>query len=439
MFAHLFRFVRLFLFAAVAHRTLPRLRTFLPRGIAVLLLAPAAVCLGQANSPQSTPSPAAERQPSDQTRPPAVTPELPASATATQRNEPAPAITEDELRAQLVGKDLFLRGGYLDNTLVFNEDGVFTGHSPQGSYTLCGIRILKVRVLKHKVELEGQRYGLHFLGALPSEDPTRAVDRVNITPKKKVVRITIDRELVVKSRQQRHGKKDAPTQTTSVSPAPTIAAAPNLTSTNGQSDAADAQAESATLSSQERSAGAKRVAAMPSQAHANQVLLGALSNIFAQAFDARMMASMPDFWKLYYEAVDDRSDDGPGNSSVLSQNMVDRKARLIATPEPASNQFAQDYGVAGMAQYHVVVGADGKARRIVVARPIGFGLDENAVDSIRKASFAPAIKDGKPAPVMLDMSFVFRIYSKRTNVESKVEPERRLDAASLPGPFSLHP
>jgi len=49
---------------------------------------------------------------------------------------------------------------------------------------------------RHKVELEGQRFALHFLGALPYEDPTKAVDRVNITPKKKVVKITIDRELV---------------------------------------------------------------------------------------------------------------------------------------------------------------------------------------------------------------------------------------------------
>ena len=35
---------------------------------------------------------------------------------------------------------------------------------------------------------EGVRYGLHFLGALPNEDPTKAVDKVEITPKKKVVR-----------------------------------------------------------------------------------------------------------------------------------------------------------------------------------------------------------------------------------------------------------
>jgi len=47
--------------------------------------------------------------------------------------EPAAEITEDEVRKLLAGKQLFLRGGYLDNTLSFNEHGVLIGHSPQGS------------------------------------------------------------------------------------------------------------------------------------------------------------------------------------------------------------------------------------------------------------------------------------------------------------------
>ena len=64
-------------------------------------------------------------------------------------------ITEDELRTMLVGKELFLRGGYLDNDLGYNEHGILIGHSPQGSYTLCEIQIDKVHLSKHKVETRG--------------------------------------------------------------------------------------------------------------------------------------------------------------------------------------------------------------------------------------------------------------------------------------------
>lgn len=118
-------------------------------------------------------------------------------------------VTEEELKQMLVGKPLYLRGGYLDNSLSFNEHGGLIGHSPQGSYTLSAIEIDKVHLTKHKVELEGARYGLHFLGALPYEDPTKALDRVKITPKKKVVRLTIDRELVVTPKKKKEGKGEA--------------------------------------------------------------------------------------------------------------------------------------------------------------------------------------------------------------------------------------
>jgi TonB family protein len=94
--------------------------------------------------------------------------------------------------------------------------------------------------------------------------------------------------------------------------------------------------------------------------------------------------------------------------------------------------------VAGVAEYHVVVDADGKPAEIAVARPIGFGLDESAVAAIRKATFEPAVKDGKPVPVLLNMVVEFRIYSQRTAAESQQPaPEKAPEAPSLPGPYSV--
>jgi len=95
------------------------------------------------------------------------------------------------------------------------------------------------------------------------------------------------------------------------------------------------------------------------------------------------------------------------------------------------------FGVAGMALYHAVVGADGKAAEIAVARPIGFGLDENAVAAIRKASFQPAVKDGKTVPVLLDLVVQFRIFDKRTAAPSAPEPADKPAETILPGPYSV--
>ena len=123
-------------------------------GAMALLLALAAV---NVRAQQAAPAPAATSQTPAQTQSSPATPQpaqtpapTPAPAPAETQPAPAPAvahgsagqapepgsITEDELRKQLEGKDLFLRGGYLDNTLTFNEHGVLIGHSPQGSYTL---------------------------------------------------------------------------------------------------------------------------------------------------------------------------------------------------------------------------------------------------------------------------------------------------------------
>jgi TonB family protein len=419
---------------------------------------------------QPTPTPSTETQPAQQPVPAPSTETQPAPqqpTVAPETTQPAPvtltaqalaaahvatqaanttqtqsdAVTEEELKQLLVGKALYLRGGYLENNLAFSEHGALIGHSPQGSYTLNGVQIDKVRLTKHKVELEGARYGLHFLGALPYEDPTKAVDRVRITPKKKVLRITIDREIVVTPKKKKENKEGQEKfkwgWRKTEAPAPTAATTP--AAPDEMSEADQLKASIAAAPADERPADPKSVTTTTSPAHAAKLLRDALDSIFAQGLDERLMASMPDFWKLYYQAVAAKSDYRPTDPAVLRQNTVDKKARLTSNFEPDSNEFAQANGVAGMALYHAVIGADGKPREISVGRPIGFGLDENAVDAIRKATFEPAIKDGKPVPVLLDLVVQFRIYSKRTAEVSKPDANKPTEPI-LPGPYSApHP
>lgn len=478
---------------------------------------PAATAPPEAAQPQAAPAETKAPAPTD--APAAATQAAPV-APSTNATEPAPApapdtpapaqtsalpakpavpaepqglgITEEALKQLLVGKELYLRGGYLDNSLEFGENGQIISHSPQGSYTLCGIAIEKVHLTKHKVELEGARYGLHFLGALPYEDPTKAVDRVRITPKKKIVKITIDRELVITPKKAKEAKvkggKGAPvkpnaTPGTSTEAAPASATSPDAAAAPATAtpDAAPAQAaatpvppapaptpeapaanppaatasippaatpapdltpaeqakaEIAAAPPAERPADPNSVTTTTSPAHAAKVLRDALDKIFAPGLDDRMMAAMPDFWKLYYQAAAAHTDYRPKDPGIYRQSAVDQKATIVGKFEPQSNEFAQASGIAGPALYHAVIGIDGKATEVAVARPIGFGLDESAVDSIKKAQFHPAIKDGKPVPVLLDLYVPFRIYSKRTDVAAKPEEEKP-SGPQLPGPYTL--
>jgi len=354
-------------------------------------------------------------------------------AVASQAPEPDPkagGITEDELKQMLVGKTFYLRAGYLDNTLSFDEHGKLASHSPLGSYTLCLIQVDKVRLSKHKVELTGLRYGLHFLGALPNEDPTTAMDKVRITPKKKAVRITVDRELVVKPKKKKARKGDK-------GDAASKTAAPGANKSDEAAAVDEARAEMAAAPETEQPADSRSVTTTTSPAHATKLLKNALDTIFAPSLDARMIDAMPAFWKLYYQAAAAQTDFAPSDPSVRRQNQVDRQAKLLSTLEAPSNEYAQAGGVAGMALYHAVIGADGKPQEIVVGRPIGFGLDESAADTIRKASFQPALKDGKSVAVVLDLVVQFRIYSNRTNRTVKDEAEEAKSVPKLPGPYSV--
>jgi len=343
----------------------------------------------------------------------------PVAKTAKQKE---PELTEEELRQKFVGKTFYLRGGYLDNSLEFDQNGKLVGHAPQGSYTLGLIQIDKVHLSKRKADLTGIRYGLHFLGALPNEDPTKASDKVRITPKKKTVKISIDRELIVNPKKK---KKDA--DAASAKPG----ASAVKSDTNAQSE--EAAAPAPTLSGEQTTT--------TDPAHSAHLMRAALDNVFAANLDDRMIATLPSFWKLYYQAVAAQSDYKPADASIYRQTAVDQKAKLVSALEPPSNEFAQNAGVVGMALYHTVIGADGKPQEIVVARPIGFGLDENAADSIRKAQFEPALKDGKPVPVMLDVVVQFRIYSKRTDQPAAApDTDQATTTPKLPGPYSVnHP
>ncbi len=121
-----------------------------------------------------------------------------------------PPLTEDDLRARYVGKLIFLRGSYLGDDLNFDMDGKVNGSPTVGSFTLSGFEVKKVTLSKHKLEIEADRYGLHFLGALPYEDEAKPFDQVKIS--KKPVHISIERELIVIPKVKKEKKtKDQPT------------------------------------------------------------------------------------------------------------------------------------------------------------------------------------------------------------------------------------
>ncbi len=57
----------------------------------------------------------------------------------------------------------------------------------------------------------------------------------------------------------------------------------------------------------------------------------------------------------------------------------------------------------------VVVDETGKPTSIKVIRPLGWGLDEKAIESLSQWKFKPSTKDGAPVPVQAQIEVTFRL------------------------------
>ncbi len=82
----------------------------------------------------------------------------------------------------------------------------------------------------------------------------------------------------------------------------------------------------------------------------------------------------------------------------------------VYKPEPEYSPEARQAKLQGTVILSLVVGTDGKAHAIQVARSLGLGLDERAIEAVRQWRFDPAKKDGRPVPVAVDVEVSFRLF-----------------------------
>jgi TonB family protein len=84
--------------------------------------------------------------------------------------------------------------------------------------------------------------------------------------------------------------------------------------------------------------------------------------------------------------------------------------RALDTPDPEYSEEARKAKYQGTCVLWLIVGPDGHPRDIKVARALGMGLDEKAIEAVRNWKFEPALKDGKPVAVQINVEVNFRLY-----------------------------
>ena len=82
----------------------------------------------------------------------------------------------------------------------------------------------------------------------------------------------------------------------------------------------------------------------------------------------------------------------------------------IFAPEPEFSDQARMAKYQGLCIVEVVVDTNGLPRDPKVVRPLGMGLDQKALEAVRKYRFKPATLGGKPVAVRMDIEIDFHIY-----------------------------
>jgi protein TonB len=84
--------------------------------------------------------------------------------------------------------------------------------------------------------------------------------------------------------------------------------------------------------------------------------------------------------------------------------------RTIFAPDPEYSDEARKAKYQGTVILWVIIGTDGRPRELKVARSLGMGLDQKALEAVRNWRFEPAMKDDQPVAVQVNIEINFRLY-----------------------------
>jgi TonB family protein len=158
----------------------------------------------------------------------------------------------------------------------------------------------------------------------------------------------------------------------------------------------------------------------------------ALSRVFLTSKD-RFIEQVPDYWRgCVGAAVTGREDQKfsacrfsseilaiPGMASSLIENSLTEGAsaavanksykvgygvsapRVISQRDPVFSEEADRDNFQGSVSLLLTVDKNGRPRNIQVVRPLGYGMDRQAVEAVSNWRFDPATKEGHPVDVLI--------------------------------------
>ena len=82
----------------------------------------------------------------------------------------------------------------------------------------------------------------------------------------------------------------------------------------------------------------------------------------------------------------------------------------VLMPDPEYTEEARRAKTQGTCTLFLIVDAAGQPRDIRVVHGLGFGLDAKAIEAVKQWRFDPALKDGKPVTVQINIEVEFKLF-----------------------------
>jgi TonB family protein len=143
-----------------------------------------------------------------------------------------------------------------------------------------------------------------------------------------------------------------------------------------------------------------------------------LARVFIDpAEDLRPM--LPEFWRYYLSGTDSQSRSAAWQATLAKAPVVPLRPKdfpagkltaphAVYSPDPQFNKEASSRHIDGVSVLSAVIDPSGTPGEIAIMRPLGMGLDEQAVSMLRQWSFKPGTLNGQPVPTEVNIEVSFR-------------------------------
>ena len=128
---------------------------------------------------------------------------------------------------------------------------------------------------------------------------------------------------------------------------------------------------------------------------------------------------LPDYWRYYLTETDSHARSAAWEATLEKSKVVPLKPTItptgavtqpkaVHTQDPKYTKEAESRHIEGRSVLGVVVDTTGTAVDIGILEPLGMGLDEQAVLSVKRWKFRPSTLNGQPVPVRINVEINFR-------------------------------